>query len=222
MLQTGHGGYGSVSNTVAKVREQNERVPAMPVVVSEVSYEGILHASGDEVQRLTYWASVLSGAGGYTYGANGIWQVNTRTKPYGPSPHGASWGDTPWEDAYRLAGSAHISLAKKLLMRYEWWRFGSHPEWTDPMGSPTNVDAPFAAGIPREVRVIYFYNPTVPWASPTQVCGLEDGVRYRAFFFNPRDGQEFDLGEVKASDDGKWTIPVQPEMKDWVLVLEHD
>ena len=221
MLQTGHGGYGSVPNTVAKVREQLARKPGMPVVVGEVSYEGILHASGAEIQRLTYWSAVLSGVSGYTYGANGIWQVNTRAKAYGPSPHGASWGNTPWEDAYRLAGSTQVSLAKKLLERYEWWRFEPHPEWTDPSGSSENVEAPFAAGIPGEVRVIYFYAPTQPWFSKTQVCGLEDGLHYRAFFWDPRSGQEFGLGEVSGIKEGKWIIPVQPEMKDWVLVLER-
>ena len=221
MLQTGHGGYGSVPNTVAKVVEQLRREPKMPVVVGEVSYEGILHASGDEIQRLTYWAAVLSGVSGYTYGANGIWQVNTRAKAYGPSPHGASWGNTPWEDAYRLPGSKQVSLAKKLLERYEWWRFEAHPEWTDPFGSPENIEAPFAAGIPGIVRVIYFYAPTQPWFSKTQVCGLESGLRYQAFFWDPRSGQEFALGEIRGDDAGKWVIPVQPEMKDWVLVLER-
>lgn len=221
MLQTGHGGYGSVPNTVEKVREQLARKPSMPVVVGEVSYEGILHASGAEVQRLTYWAAVLSGTSGYTYGANGIWQVNTRAKAYGPSPHGASWGNTPWEDAYRLEGSTQVSLAKQLLQRYEWWRFESHPEWTDPSGGPDRIEAAFAAGIPGEVRIIYFYAPTQPWFSPTQVCGLEQGLRYKGFFWDPRSGQEFDLGEVRADGEGKWTIPVQPEMKDWVLVLER-
>lgn len=221
MLQTGHGGYASVPNTIARVQEQLNRQPTMPVVVGEVSYEGILHASGAEVQRLTYWSAVLSGASGFTYGANGIWQVNTRLKAYGPSPHGASWGNTPWEEAYRLEGSRQIGLARRLLQRYEWWRFTTHPEWTDPAGGPENVDAPFAAGIPGVVRVIYFYTPTQPWSSAARVCLLEEGVQYQAFFWDPRTGQEFPLGEVKAGGDGAWTIPVQPEMKDWVLVLER-
>jgi hypothetical protein len=221
MLQTGHGGYGSVSNTITRVREQTERNPHMPVVVGEVSYEGILHDSGAEMQRLVYWSAVLSGASGYTYGANGIWQVNARARPYGPSPHGASWGNTPWEDAYRLEGSTQVGLARRLLERYEWWRFEPHPEWTDPSGSPEKIGAPFAAGIPGIVRVIYFYSPTQPWSSTTQVCRLEDGLQYQAYFWDPRTGQEYPLGEVKASSDGNWLIPIQPEMKDWVLVLER-
>ena len=79
-----------------------------------------------------FWTCMLSGAAGHTYGANGIWQVNTRGKPYGPSPHGMSWGNTPWEDAYQLPGRRQLGLAKRLLERFQWWRFEPHPEWVAP------------------------------------------------------------------------------------------
>src|SRR5438128_4943039 len=36
--------------------------------------------------RFMFWACVLSGAAGHSYGANGIWQVNRPGQPYGPSP----------------------------------------------------------------------------------------------------------------------------------------
>jgi hypothetical protein len=224
MLQTGHGGYKSVPNAIAKVQQEVRRTPAMPVVIGEANYEGILNGSGAEIQRLTAWTTLLSGAAGFTYGANGLWQLNTRAQPYGPSPHGASWGHTPWEEAYRLPGSAHLGLAKRLLQRYDWPRFEPHPEWVSPCGGPGDIERPFAAGIPGQVRVIYFFAPSFPWsAQPLQVCQLESApLRYRAFFWDPRSGLEYDLGTVAAGADGTWTIPVQPEMKDWVLVLESD
>ncbi len=222
MLQTGHGGYSSVPNTVEKVRQEYLRTPSMPVLVAEVNYEGILHGSEAEVQRLTFWTSLLNGAAGYTYGANGIWQVNTRQQPYGPSPHGGTWGNTPWEEAYRLPGASQLSLAKQLLQRYEWWCFEPHPEWCQPACCPENVDAPIAAGIPGQVRVIYFYAPSVPWSPPLQVCDLEENVRYLAFFWDPRTARQYDLGLVQPDAEGTWTIPYQPEMKDWVLVLERE
>jgi hypothetical protein len=220
MLQTGHGGYKSVPNTVAKVTQQYQLDPAMPVVVGETNYEGILHATQDEVQRLTFWSAFLSGAGGFTYGANGIWQVNTQAQPFGPSPHGATWGNTPWDVACRLPGSAQLGLARRLLERFEWWRFRPHPEWVEPAGSPANVDAPFAAGIPGKVRVIYGYEPTYPWsASPARVVRIERSARYRAAFLCPRTGAETPLGRVRPDASGAWRIPLQPELKDWLLVM---
>ena len=111
MLQTGHGGYESIPNTVDKVRAAVARAPHMPVVDGEVCYEGIVEASRQEIQRFMFWACMLSGAAGHTYGANGIWQVNRAEQPYGPSPHGTSWGDTPWKEAYRLPGSTQSAWA---------------------------------------------------------------------------------------------------------------
>ncbi len=222
MLQTGHGGYDSVANTVDTVVAERERTPTMPVVVGEVSYEGILHGTQAETQRLTYWAAMLSGAAGFTYGANGLWQLNTRERPYGPSPHGANWGDTPWEDAYRLPGGAQLGLAGRLLTSYEAWRFEPHPEWVDPSGSAENVEGLFAAGIPGEVRIIYSYQPTMPWTHIIfQVCHIEPDTTYHAFYWNPRDGNRHELGVVEAKEDGSWPIPIQPTMSDWVLVMER-
>jgi hypothetical protein len=221
MLQTGHDGYQSVPNTLTKVIQQRQRLPAMPVLVGEANYEGILHGSEAEVQRLTFWSAVLSGACGHTYGANGLWQVNNPGQPYGASPWGGTWGGPPWEEALRLPGSTQLGLASGLLKRYAWQRFEPHPEWVEPAGSPEKVDYPFAAGIPGEVRIIYFYRPTFQ-APGLQygVCGLEPHARYRAFFWDPRNGQEYDLGPVNPDETGKWPIPIQPELKDWVVVLE--
>ena len=44
------------------------------LVSGEVCYEGILEHSREELQRRLFWACMLSGAMGHTYGANGIWQ----------------------------------------------------------------------------------------------------------------------------------------------------
>ena len=77
MLQTGHGDRTSLPGTVRQVVGSLARTPKMPVVNAEVCYEGILEASREEVQRLMFWSDILNGAGGHTYGANGIWQVNT-------------------------------------------------------------------------------------------------------------------------------------------------
>ena len=85
-------------------------------------------ASRQEVQRFMFWSAMLSGVGGHTYGANGIWQVNTREKPYGLSPHGHSWGGPAWDIAAALPGSGQLGMAKALLMRYSWWKLEPRPE----------------------------------------------------------------------------------------------
>ena len=47
-----------------------------------------------------------------------------------------------------MPGSAQLGLAKRLLERYEWWRFEPHPEWAEPHWTKENYSAPYAAGIP--------------------------------------------------------------------------
>ncbi|HBC88799.1 MAG TPA: hypothetical protein DCZ94_17795 [Lentisphaeria bacterium] len=221
MLQTGHSGYETVPYTVKTVIEERKRQPHMPVLVGEVNYEGIFHHSHEDVQRLTFWSALLSGTAGHTYGANGIWQVNTEKDPYGPSPHGGNWGITPWQEASRLPGSFQLGLARKFLSRYEWWKFEPRQDWVTPPGTPEKQDLPFAAGIPGVVRIIYIYNPPTPWAEPMMVSSLSTRIQYNAFFWDPRTGKKYEIEKIKPDSAGSWKIPIVPYFKDWVVVIEE-
>ena len=217
MLQTGHGDRRSIPNTLRLLQGAYDGTPALPVINGEVCYEGIGEACRQEVQRFMFWMCMLSGACGHTYGANGIWQVNTREAPYGPSPHGRSWGDTPWEEAHRLPGSAQVGMGKRFLERYPWWRFEPHPEWVDGHATPENVFAPYAGGIPGKVRVIFL--PSGVWG--ITVKGLESA--HRAFLFSPVDGREHEIGTVTPDGNGDWKLTMpSPIFQDWVLVLETE
>jgi hypothetical protein len=203
------------------VGESYAREPRLPVINSEVCYEGIGEACRQELQRFLFWSCMLSGACGHTYGANGIWQLNRREQPYGPSPHGLSWGDTPWDEACQLPGSAHLGVGKRLLERYEWWRFEPHPEWVENPATVDNPQRPFAAGIPGEVR--FFFLPNMCAWAPITVQGIEADVPYRAFLFDPKNGQERELAQVEPDASGNWQSPLAhlPIFQDWVLVLER-
>jgi len=217
MLQTGHGDRASIPNTVKLVTGSRATDPPMPVLVGEVCYEGILEQSRQEVQRFMFWACMLSGAAGHTYGANGIWQVNTAQQPYGPSPHGRSWGDTPWDVASELPGSRQLGMSKALLMRYPWWRLEPHAEWAEPHWTKENYVQPYCAGIPRELRIVFM--PPM-WDAPA-ITQLEPDLPYRAFYFNPATGKEYEAGKALADSSGRWQAPVAPVFQDWVLVLDR-
>jgi hypothetical protein len=216
MLQTGHGDRTSYPNTINKVTGELQRAPRMPVLAGEVCYEGILDENRQEVSRFVYWACMLSGAAGHTYGADGIWQVNTTERPFGPSPHGRSWGGPPWNVAAELPGSHQVGLAKKLLSNYEWWRLEPHPEWVEPHWTTENYQLPYCAGIPGELRIVF-----VPpmWASP-KITYLEPDVSYQASFFDPRTGTRTPIGEVRADAQRAWQAPITPTFEQWVIILE--
>lgn len=215
MLQTGHSDRQSVPNTIEAVNRSLEASPKMPVLIGEVCYEGIVEASRQEVERFMFWAAMLSGNGGHTYGANGIWQVNTREKPYGLSPHGHSWGGPPWDLAMQLPGSQQLGLAKALLMRYSWWKLEPKPDMVEPRWSKADYWEPFTAEIPGEAIIAF-----LPSAfKPATFNHLAPGT-YRAFFFNPSDATETEIGSVSPDAGGSWKVPEIPIFRDWIVVLE--
>ncbi len=215
MLQTGHSDRQSVPTTIETVNRSLAASPRMPVLIGEVCYEGIQEASRQEVQRFMFWSSILSGSAGHTYGANGIWQINTREKPYGLSPHGHSWGGPAWDIAAALPGSGQIGMSKALITRYSWQKLESRPELIDPHWTKEDYWKPFAAEIPGEA-LIAFMPASYSGAS---FRNLKAGS-YRAFFFNPADGTETEIGMITPDASGSWKIAEVPIFQDWVVLLE--
>ena len=216
MLQTGHSDLRSVASTSQAVRKSVDRRPMMPVVNSEVNYEGILGYAWQNIQRLCFYNTVLNGAAGHTYGANGIWQMCTEAEPYGASPHGRCWGNVPWHEAARLPGSRQIGLGGRFMHRFPWWDLERHAEWIEPAPKEEDPYSTIAAGIPGQVRL--FYVPHL-WNVPT-IKGIESEVRYRASYFDPVRGIDVELGLVEPDAQGNWQPPLPPEVHDWLLVLD--
>ncbi len=217
MLQTGHNDRQSVPNTIETVNQSLAATPKMPVLIGEVCYEGIAEASRQEVQRFMFWSALLGGTGGHTYGANGIWQVNTRQQPYGLSPHGHSWGGPAWDIAAQLPGSGQLGLAKGLLTRYSWWKLEPRPELIEPHWNASDYWQPFAGQIPGEAVIAFCPSGY----KPVTFKNLDAATTYRGFFFNPSDGTEVPMENVHPDSSGSWKPPEFPIFRDWVMVLEH-
>lgn len=222
-IQTGSDGYSNLAPTVNMLEQALAADPKMPTIDSEVSYDSREGVCSPIIQRFTFWSCLLTGAAGHTYGAEGIWQVNTKEQPYGLSPHGMSWGDQPWDEAYKLSGSRQLGIGKRLLERYHWWEFESHPEWVEPHQTPEDRISCYAAGIPGKTRVIY-----IPFEAlrltPTQqmmMKGIEPGLSYQAYYFNPATGEEHGIGTVTGDDHGDCLLPKPLVLHDWVVVLER-
>lgn len=250
LLQTGHGPTIYYEKTVSHISACRSMSPAKPVICGEAAYEGHtdrpkknLFFNHDEdppfPQRFLFWTSMLQGAAGHTYGANGIWQVESPEHPHGWSGTCTknNFWETPWYTAMGFLGSTTLPLGKRLLERYQWWRFEPHQDWIrpsstsltkphdtwyDPLKRWNEINGqtmlPYAAGIPGEVRIIY-----IPYgASVSKVADIEPGLPYRAFYFSPIDGKQCDLGTIELTS-GVWQVPAAPSNEqDWVLVLESE
>lgn len=227
MLQTGHGGQADLTPTIRTLRTSYKSKPTMPVVNGEVCYEALLGRIPAEVVRLMFWTEMLSGAAGHTYGANDIWQLNRKDKPYGKSPHGGDYGHIPWDEAMKLPGSGQLGLAKRLLEKYPWHRFELHSEWAtwqEAKGDAKNEFlVPYAAGVPGSIRIIYLPRPLA-----VTIHKMESDKRYTASYFDPISGERTEIGPAHPNDRGDWSLPPprshaqhgNEKVKDWVLLLE--
>jgi uncharacterized protein DUF4038/uncharacterized protein DUF5060 len=243
LLQSGHFGWSSIATAVAQVNSHYARRGApKPVVQGEIGYEKLGELHLEDFQRVAFWLSMLNGAAGHTYGANGTWEAYSGGKPL----HRIRHSFLSWKEGMELPGSYQVGLNATLLSAYPWWRFEPHPEWVTPHGT-TLLDAPeddeggariagellacdpadfkdaleenypggewrarggnfrkpYAAGIPQQVRFIYIPPQTtyLPAAPPT-VLGLEPGIRYQAFFWEPSFGIRVELGWVERPASG--------------------
>jgi hypothetical protein len=141
--------------------------------------------------------------------------MSTKERPYGPSPHGRCWGNTPWQEAMQLPGSRQIGFGGQFMRRFPWWNLERHPEWAEPAWDENNPYSCTTVGIPGKFRIVY-----VPmlWDPPC-VKALEPDAHYEALYFNPCTGADIPIGPVVPEADGTWRPPIPPEVHDWLLVL---
>jgi len=216
MLQTGHNYLQALPKTLTMLRESRDSQPVMPALVDEVAYEGIGETNWEDCQRQLFWAGVLSGSPGFTYGAQGITQFNSPEHPSNVQPQGLSWGEASWKDSMHYNGSRQVGVGKKILAALDWSRMEPHPEWLEPGRNPClRAFVSYAAGIPGRLRVIYFSS-----LSPMdlKVLGLEQGVVYDARFIVPSSGKILPLGKIQGDANGIWSMR-RTRRHDLVLIM---
>jgi len=138
MLQTPHGQREAVPITVGAVRESYAADPTLPVINGEAAYEMLGDRLPTAWTRAMFWLCMMNGAKGHTYGANGIWQVNRRGAPHGPSPTASSpptgYGVIAWDEAMNLPGSSHLAYGKRFFEALPWVDLQPQPDsvaWAD-------------------------------------------------------------------------------------------
>ena len=223
MLQTGHNGVDAFPFTLEMVRKAYDRQPIMPVVEGEINFEGVCGQNKDDAQRVAYWLCMLNGVAGFTYGANGLWQINRADQPYGPSPHGATWGNCTWDRAVHLPGSTALARFRRLLERYPWHQLEPHPEWFLSPPSTPEWQTPQIAGIPGKLLIAYLHNSKACWIPKDWglLGGFEPGAKYRARWIDPEFDFEYPIGTFTADAKGQWLMPYSPLIGSIILVVER-
>jgi hypothetical protein len=126
-----------------------------------------------------------------------------------------------------LPGSIEVGIGKRILEKFDWWKFQPHPEWVEVPDLPPDADAtarrkhaalrPYAAGIAGQVRLVYL---ATNWTlTPLKhVARLEAGA-HEAAWIDPSTGQETSIGRIQPDATGAWCPPAPPSMRDWLLLL---
>ena len=224
MHQTGHAAESEIGKMARQMRAAYEAPPKMPVIAGESSYDGLdFHDWGggvlsSDASRQMFWTGLMqNGAAGGTYGANGVWQVNRRGMPYGPSPHGRSWGSIPWDEAMRRPGSTQVGIAKKFFAQFPWSRLEPRPAaaaWSDGQPAGDGIQ-PWAVGAADELLIVY-----VPRPRAITVRQLPRDADYTASLFDPFTGQSSSLNKIKTDGHGDWDCPPPAYKHDWVVIME--
>jgi len=218
MAAIGHEGMKTADKTLELLKSCMSASPARPFLCGEASYEGHMQTNFQDIQRYMFWSFMLSGAAGHTYGAAGIWHAGVEGDAGHTGFSGQEYDFTTWKEGMKYPGAIQVGLGKKLLEQYAWWHFHSYPEW---------APGCFAAGIPREVRIIYLPKRNIyNWAGP-QVLDLEADLDWHVYYFDPATGRKFDQGIIRAvlkkENSAPNTFNFQknvPSPQDWILVFE--
>lgn len=224
-LQTGHMDRTAIVPSMVALTADLEGDHGLPVINSEVCYEGIAAGSSHSLQRFLFWSHLLSGAAGHSYGAQGLWAFRRDIDP-GP---GTMWGETSWPEAAALPGGQQLGDAARLLRTLPWSELKASPSTLSIHASAENWVLPYAASSPNCV-VAYFppaslLEPATSFAELT-LAGLAAG-RWLMRWWNPRRGTDLEVHDVQIDDAGTWRLTARsrrsalPSIEDWVLVAER-
>lgn len=220
MSQAGHGDF-DIHYTMYS--EYRKAFPACPLVESEGLYEGVL--SGElstriitpaMMRRLAY-LNMQCGGCGYTYGCNGVWELQWEA-----GKGGLGWGDMAWWDGLDLPGADQLTILRNFYESIEWYKLRPINFLLDKRktineqlalrGQPC-----FTANDDMSTVVGYFSETTMKFATIHTLAYKS----YTARWFDPATG-EYTLIDADARPvEGTWSLPRSPMRpgEDKVLVL---
>ncbi len=222
MSQAGHGDFDMFYTMYTDFRRD---YPACPLVESEGLYEG---ARSNELYSRTITAKMMRrlaytvmqcGGCGYTYGCNGVWELQWEA-----GVGGIGWGDMAWWDGLDLPGANQLTIFREFYESVQWHTLrpvnfvaGGRPfsERLDLLSRPlftANDDMSTVVGYFSESSMKATTISTLPYKS------------YLVRWFDPETGEYTTVDTDARPQAGCWSLPRTSSMfnrdrKDKVLVL---
>lgn len=213
MFQNGHCRDAAVYDKISAVYNMK---PTKPVMDAEPLYEDhpicfnvkdLGTSSAYDVRKYAY-LDLFSGAHGHTYGCHDIWQM------YSPNREAVNGPHVYWPEAMELPGANQMTFVKKLMV--------SHPLLERVPDQSLIVENNYvpAERIQATRGNDYVFVYTAAGKPFTMVMGKIKGDRLNAYWYDPRNGQAKDIGEVPNKGSKQFTPPSTGYGQDWVLVLD--
>jgi hypothetical protein len=207
MIQSGH---RRGNENYLRIAEDYARTPVKPTLDGEPCYEQhpVRHSFANgvfeswDVRQRAYW-SVLAGAFGFTYGGNGIWQMDKPGKPFLLTHYNYNW-----DAALDHEGARQVRHLHQILEEYP-HRAPDASILATPQGAQ-NERLQAARAADSGDWLIYSTNGRGFEVKPPAVRGL-------AWWFNPRTG-----ARARAPWTARQDPPGEPgEGNDWLLILRR-
>lgn len=217
--QAGHGDYPISLRDYTSYCQKHPK----PFVEGEALYEycstleelGTRLCTADMLRRVAYM-SIQAGGCGYTYGAQGIWDVVWKKGQ--PNPMSLfNRFDITWAEAIDGPGGEQMGYMRRFYEKAHFWElypYGAQAE--EQSFSPFAKKQPYVTLNRDATRLVLYY------ADSTRKSITLEGLRdepYRAEWFDPRTGESRAWDEPVTPQSGRWTPPAKPGPGDWLLLV---
>lgn len=222
--QAGHGDYViSESDYRSYLGTHQEK----PFIEGEAFYEGCssLEENGTRkidasmLRRVAYIA-LQSGAAGYTYGAQGIWDNVWDSDEQRATPFGRMMADVfnrfgvTWAEAIDAPGAVQMGIMRRFYEEHAWWDLV--PAGNE--GSAVLARKCPLASVAKDGNLVVAYYPAA--AHRQLALKLAKGP-WHMDWFDPRTGDSQSADTILATGE-PFVLPAKPSLDDWLLVLERE
>ena len=212
MFQTGHCRENNIWDRIEVVYN---RTPTKPLLDGETLYEdhpvcfnakdlGI--SSAYDIRKHAY-INVFAGAFGHTYGCHDVWQMYAPNRTPVNGPH------FPWYVALDLPGASQMNYLRRLIeSRPMLDRVPDQSLITAPLGDNDRIQAT------RGKDYVFVY--TTQGKGVTINMGKISGNEVMAFWYNPKNGENKEIGKFANKGQQTFAPPASGYGQDWVLILD--
>lgn len=216
--QAGHGDYViSADDYKEFLREHGDK----PFVEGEAFYEycSTLEENGsrlctDAMVRRVAYLTIQAGGCGYTYGAQGIWDV-VWEKGQENAMSVFNRFDVTWAEAIDGPGGQQMGFFRKFYEDQKFWEMYPYQAGTDAAGDPFGKKLPLITATKDRKRWVFYYPEAV--RKSESIEGFRDAA-YEMRWFDPRTGEYGEAAEFR-TEGGFFQIPTKPDRNDWCLVV---